>query len=77
MKDDLSRGDVRCRPGDWLPPQLLQHLGAFGPAKVELSLDGRGEETRVVGRLAGGGRLVGAFTLENGKVKEVTVRNDP
>jgi hypothetical protein len=70
-------GALRSRPDDWLPIQLLQqNAWPNERARVELSIEGAGEGTRVVGATPDGTRLVGTFTLEDGRVKEVLVRKD-
>lgn len=77
LEDAARGGATRCRPDDWLPPQLLQQMLVHDAATAKLSLEVAGEKTRVIGKLPGGNHLVGAFTLENGRVKEVVVRTDP
>jgi hypothetical protein len=78
--DDFSRaadrGELRCRPDDWVPPSLWQRALRWAPGGSRWSLE-VGKTTRVVLVVPGGARKVGTFDLHEGRVRDVAVRDEP
>jgi hypothetical protein len=75
--DAARGGGTRSKPEDWLPLDLLQNTLRLAPGDVKWSLEPAPGGTRVVATLPEGRRLVGRYTLESGRVKEVTVIRTP
>jgi hypothetical protein len=67
---------VRCPEDDWLPQSLALRALPWAPGGSRWALEGEGGRTRVVLTTADGARKVGTFTLRDGRVREVVVRED-